>query len=295
MKIVHSFWSKPLLKNDTGDIYSKVNGGWRAQQYYYYSWALSCLKFREFYDKVELVTDEYGYDLLIKKLNLPYTSVKVELDKLNHYPDVLWAIGKLYAYSIQDEPFIHADGDVFIWKPFEKRMEEADLIAQHEEVNEQHYTYAYDLLTNQNFNLPEVLKNDYLSSQKTINASNAGIIGGKNYQFFKEYVREAFNFIASNLDKSTKNIIGSSYAILYEQYLYNCIARKQNQKIEYLFSQKEINEITLSRFINKYSEKPYVHVLSQQKRVIEYCKDLEELMKYEYPAYYENINHITNM
>ncbi len=79
------------------------------------SWTLSCLNLRKFYENVELVTDEVGYRYLIEKLKLPYSSVRVELDCINTYPSSLWAIGKLYTYGIQNEPFIHVDGDVYIW------------------------------------------------------------------------------------------------------------------------------------------------------------------------------------
>lgn len=40
------------------------------------SWALSCLQLKQSYDKVELVTDSEGAELLINKLHLPYTSCK---------------------------------------------------------------------------------------------------------------------------------------------------------------------------------------------------------------------------
>lgn len=46
---------------------------------------------------------------------------------------------KYLAYSNQKEPFIHIDGDVFIWKPFSKEIETADLIAQNKEVGTKYY------------------------------------------------------------------------------------------------------------------------------------------------------------
>jgi hypothetical protein len=68
MKIVHSFWSKPgqsKIKTEFG----RSDGGWLDRKYYYMSWALSCLLFRKLYDKVELVTDKAGEDLLVQKLD----------------------------------------------------------------------------------------------------------------------------------------------------------------------------------------------------------------------------------
>src|ERR1700730_5036463 len=126
MKIIQSFWSKPSREISS----DKSMGGWLEKKNNYMSWALSCLQFRSFYDEVELVTDRYGYDLLINQLELPYTNVKIVLDDLNDFHSDLWALGKIYAYSLQDEPFIHADGDIYIWEKFSDKIENAELVAQ---------------------------------------------------------------------------------------------------------------------------------------------------------------------
>lgn len=73
------------------------------------SWALSCLKFKEIYNEIELVTDINGKHLLYDILELPYTNVVTKLDDLNDYNHNLWALGKLYAYKLQQEPFIHVE------------------------------------------------------------------------------------------------------------------------------------------------------------------------------------------
>jgi len=54
MKIVQSFWSKPMLMNDNSDAIFRSNGGWTDRIYFYMSWALSCLKFKEIYNEIEL-------------------------------------------------------------------------------------------------------------------------------------------------------------------------------------------------------------------------------------------------
>lgn len=115
MKIVQSFWSKPMLMNDNSDAIFRSNGGWTDRIYFYMSWALSCLKFKEIYNEIELVTDINGKHLLYDILELPYTNVVTKLDDLNDYNHNLWALGKLYAYKLQQEPFIHVDSDVFAW------------------------------------------------------------------------------------------------------------------------------------------------------------------------------------
>src|ERR1035437_7473627 len=138
MKIVQSFWSKPFLSKNT-NIFDRAKGGGISEKMFYMSTALSCLMLRKFYDDVTLITDEFGKHMLIDVLGLPYTNVIVELDKINHYDENFWALGKIYAYSIQDKPFLHVDSDVFIWKLFDESLLKKDVIFQNYEENVYYY------------------------------------------------------------------------------------------------------------------------------------------------------------
>ena len=101
-RIVQSYWSKAYQNTP--------NSGWAFRESHYMSWALSCLQLKQFYDEIELVTDSEGADLLINKLHLPYTSCLTILDKLKNENPAIWALGKIAAYEVQQEPFIHVDG-----------------------------------------------------------------------------------------------------------------------------------------------------------------------------------------
>jgi hypothetical protein len=287
MKIVHSYWSKPGLANK--NAIDKNHGGWLHKKYYYFSWALSCLKFKEIYGNIELVTDKPGYALLVEKLKLPYTSIKVELDILNDYHEKLWAIGKLHAYRIQEEPFLHVDGDVFIWDRFGKSIETASLAAQHREADYAHYKDAYNDL-NSYFNyIPEIITDDYQKYGK-IDASNAGVFGGSDLDFFQEYVKEAFDFIQRNKTSlENEKVFGSRFAIMYEQYLFSCMARKKQLKINYLFPDNSIDYKQLSDFKNKYTSTKYTHIIDVRKKLNSYCFELENVLRAEYPGYYYKI------
>ncbi|MGB5821926.1 MAG: DUF6734 family protein [Saonia sp.] len=285
MKIVHSFWSKPSLNRDAK--LEKSNGGWRHPKYYYMSWALSCLSFKKCYGEIELVTDLEGKKMLIDQLELPYTSVKVELDLLNNYPVQLWAIGKLYTYGIQDTPFIHVDNDIYIWKKFGNRIENASLVAQHTD-KEEHYSMALERLKHYNIKIPSLLTEDY-QNHKEFNCSNVGIIGGTNYPFFKEYVHKAFQFVDGNLDNITDTLMGSTYALVYEQYLFSAMARKKRIEVQHLFEGKEEDIMDLTTFMNKYNQSKYVHLLANKKQFFGRCRELEQQLILEYPEYHSRI------
>lgn len=287
MKIVHSFWSKPSLNKSS--ILEKSNGGWRNPKYHYMSWALSCLNFVKFYSEVELITDIEGKKMLIDKLKLPYTSVKVVLDCLNKYPEQLWAIGKVYSYSIQEKPFIHADSDVYIWKRFPKEFEKSDIIAQNLD-SDKFYHIALDHLKKHEIIIPKILKED-LKNNKVFNSSNMGIVGGTNFDFFKKYSKTVFDYIDSNLKQVKSTLIGANYAMFYEQYLFSALARKNKIEITHLFQTSKTDIIiNHSSFLNRFGNKKYVHILGNTKQFFENCIELEHNLLYHYPEFHARIS-----
>lgn len=287
MKIVHSFWSKPTFGSSSE--MEKNDGGFRHFKYHWMSWALSCLTFKELYGEIELVTDKKGKHILIDKLKLPYTSVRVELDVLNHYPNQLWAIGKLYAYQLQDKPFVHVDGDVYCWDRLGKDIENAELIGQHLDIDESHYHHSLNHLKGIDFYMPRELEMDF-STNKRFDATNAGILGGNNLDFFQEFVERAFYFINQNLSKVSKINTGGSFAILYEQYLFSVMARNKGLEIKHLLKENEDEIIHLSDFMNRFYPKKFVHLLGESKLVMECCRELELNLSSDYPEWYDRIN-----
>ena len=54
--------------------------------------------------------------MLVDRLKLPYKEVHVVYDDLAVLPHH-WAIAKIKTYTLQEEPFIHVDGDIYIPNP----------------------------------------------------------------------------------------------------------------------------------------------------------------------------------
>lgn len=203
---------------------------------YLNSICFSCLKLRQSYSNVELVTDIAGKELLIDKLELPYSKVYVCLDQFNDLPSLLWAVPKVYAYSIPQETFIHADNDVYIWGRFPKRIEEAKLIAQNLEVGFKFYNDSLEFI-NKNCTALPTFFNKYRADFKKISSINAGIIGGSDVNFINIYVQTFFEFIYSNKKLwNDKNIGNLNF---FEQYLFNTLATENQKKISFL-----VNSVT---------------------------------------------------
>jgi hypothetical protein len=109
-KAVQTFWI-----NDE----KHLHGGWLNTKFHLLGWGLSALSFSKFFQNLELITDALGKDILIDQLQLPYTSVSLAQENFQPANDKIWVLRKIYSYSLQNEPFLHVDGDAFLFSPFD--------------------------------------------------------------------------------------------------------------------------------------------------------------------------------
>ncbi|HEV9035430.1 MAG TPA: DUF6734 family protein [Puia sp.] len=292
MKIIQSFWTLPMLKREAAAPENRFSGGWCEMKYHLMSWAYSCLQLRCFYDEVELITDQAGKELLIDRLQLPYTHVKVVLDNLNGYDPNWWAIGKVYAFGLQDQPFLHVDGDVFIWEPFPERLVKAALVSQHLEYAYPFYKEVLGFLLNRGAYIPK----DILSGaegQTALHAFNGGIIGGNDLAFFKEYVLEAWKFIRQNQAISDAPNAGNLNAF-YEQHLFYCMAARRKIPVEcYTYETDEDRLWDLFKSVQRFGDAPagggYIHLYGEAKKMVRHCEILAERLRQEHQRYYYRV------
>lgn len=277
MKIVQSFWSgnKDCLK----DSY-----GWSSPIYHYASWILSCNQLRKYYDDVILVTDKVGYDILINRLHLPYSDVIVCLDELSKYNSDMWALAKIKAYDTLDEPFIHVDGDVYIWDKFDRCLGNHDLIVQNIETTSDYYRSMWNEIRPSIDILPEIMeKYDQGTSQK---AYNMGIFGGNDISFIKSYCKQAVDFVNQNLEQVNK-LKGINFNIFFEQVLLHELCTRYGKDVAtYINEDIGDNEYQgFADFDNVPEDKTYLHLLGFYKRTpTVYNKMLAYVIKY-YPQY----------
>ena len=285
MKIIQSFWSG----NQT-DFTN--NYGWYNYKYNWLSWILSCHQLVKYHKEVELYTDSFGYDILIRKLQLPYTNVHVVLDVLNGYHKDLWAIAKIKTFQMQDEPFLHVDGDVFVWGSLTDKFKNANLVTQNLEITTDYYNNMWnDILPNLNF-LPLEMAN--YNNNRSNFACNMGIIGGNDINFFKEYTKISTAFVDNNI-RSWSSINGFNFNIFFEQILFYEFAKIKNKKIDFLFEEvSEDNSYKGFGDFQKVPSKTYLHLLGVFKRNATICKAMEVyIMKY-YSESYSKITKLIN-
>lgn len=203
MKVVYSHWSAPRFMSVDHRIIL----------------AVSVLLARQHYDRVEMVTDSKGARLF-EKMQLPFTSVRTDLEGFDVNP-MAWAAGKMQVYAMQEEPFVHIDQDVFLFKPLPKRIMEAPIFAQSHEPRNLY-----------NVTIPRTPKNHLerlVTPDHDWDCYNAGILGGHDLDFIRSYAIKGIEAIRE-LD-----VIDPWTMTIYEQAWFARYARDLGKKVTTLF------------------------------------------------------------
>lgn len=283
MKIAQTLWTakKSLLEHGFG---------WNHPQYHLMSWALSCLSLREHYDNVVFYTDSNGYKILIELLKLPYTDVLVQYDDLQ-CPDIHWAYPKMLTYSLQQEPFIHVDGDVHLPHRLNASIESGGLIVQNIEMGTQYYKNMMDDLLQRGYRMPEFLHKVLM--RDIIPSYNAGFLGGSDLDFIQEYCEIAFQFIEDNdlLDFHSRNL-NVNNNLLFEQTLFAALVEERGKKVTSVLDMTvPDNGYDYRRFCDfyRFDESKFLHLLGGHKRNQRICELLAKTLLNRYPDYYRRI------
>ncbi len=282
MKIVQTFWV-----NDKKDI----RAGWLSIKYHLISWGLSALSYRKFYDTVELITDNIGQEILIHKLALPYTHVSLAQESYKPNIESLWVLRKLHSYALQNEPFIHADGDTFLFRPFDDEILKAPLIAQNFEYNHPYYLQGFEEVNQYCSYLPNYIKSDI---DGNISAVNAGIMGGNNYKFYHTFFKEVDDFVAKN-EEVIHQLEPSCFNIFLEQFLFKKLADLKEIPVAYQLEQPigYPHNYQLDRFWDLPNACDYIHVMNYKKNPT-ICEQMAQRLYIESPELYERIIKVSN-
>jgi len=191
MRAVWSFWSLPFAAYN--------HRTWCTPLHHLLGWWLSLNSARKHYPETLLVTDSPGKRLLVDQLGLRFVEVSTELDRLSRVDADWWSMGKLVAYSLQTQPFVHIDTDVFLWKPLPKQVAEAPVFAQcRDEFSRLDGFYrprdVEHAFAQESLRLPPEW--EYARSKSAaLTAENCGILGGTQVGFLRYYANAAMELI----------------------------------------------------------------------------------------------------
>ncbi len=289
MKIVQTFWSggrSPL----------EHSYGWLHAEYNLMSWTLSCLSLRKHYDRVELYTDRRGYEVLIEKLHLPYTAVHVVYDDDLCLPQH-WAYAKIKTYSMQTEPFLHVDGDVYIGNPFCEELLHAPLVVQNEEIGTAYYKSMLDAIRK----IPGVKFPDYayaMLDAPCLPSFNMGVFGGNDLAFIKDYCKEAECFLRANRMNdadSPSSLVDSN--VFFEQVLFALytVAKRRNVSKVISVAVRD-NGYASGVFCDVYKlkERSLLHILGGHKQILQICHSVADTLLANHAHYHRNIIGMTS-
>lgn len=285
MRIIQTFWTKNFINNN-------YRGGWLSDESNLMCWALSCLNAKKYYGNIELYTDKIGYEILINQFCLPYDKVHIVFDDndfMSSIPKELWALSKVYTYSLQDEPFIHIDGDFIFWNKIDI---EKNILFQNLEIELDFYQDTYDVFTSKKNNLKGCNFTKCIDKQFSNSAANLGIFGGFEVSFVKQYANDVLDFVNCNIEhkdlfvKESKNM-----NCFLEQYYLYFLCKENDLSFNTIhpdfFSEPEKNKKMFFNVPSEYNS--FNHFLGNSKK-LEIVNDFvkRKLLEY-YPTYYTKI------
>lgn len=278
MKFVQTVWFK---ENKTEINYS---AGWLSLHFHLMSWALSSYQLSQFFSQKCLMTDEIGAELA-QKLHLPYTQIQTDLETVKQQ-NALWVSNKLYTYSVQQQPFIHLDTDAYFFNNIDPQWLSAPLLAQNFEYDHENYCHAYnDVITHCPF-IPDLIKKDQLGR---LTAVNAGVMGGTNWLFFKEFAQ----FVEEFLIRNEAHLAKCHYDhlnVFVEQYLFKQFADAKGIPVSYI-SPKEFGppcDYKMTEFAKLPLDCQYIHITNYKQNPA-VCEQMAQRLWLESPELHERV------
>ena len=272
MRAVWSFWSEPFRRGE--------GSGWLSAYHAYLAWVLSVECARRHYPDTTLVTDDTGEELLVSRLGLKFTRVSLELNQLRDRDPDWWALGKLYAYRMQTEPFVHIDADAFLWKPLPAELESAAVFAQSPEPfdpDDDHF-YPARAVERSVAWLPEEWR-WYTAGRGDRTASCCGILGGTRVDLIAQYADLGIRVVEDDRNARGCATWGNRGRcnVLIEQMLLNAVVAHRGLRVAPLpgggRSLRPREGVAAG----------YTHLIAAAKRHPELMADLEARVQAEFP------------
>lgn len=214
--------------------------------------------------ETEFVTDQRGARIAAI-LGWPFRKVSTPLedwpaDGLTH----IWALGKLVACALQEQPFVQFDGDVLLFKPLPKRLTRQRLIAQSPDFP--HYYASRDMQEAQGIA-------DFRPGGA---AYNAGLIGGSDVALVRAYAWAGLD-VARKFRGCPLN--GTTTSMIIEQYQLGVFSRRVGVEVGTL--------LPLAPTRKQVAKAGYAHLTGGAKREDKWIAKAEARLTADFPEAYE--------
>lgn len=218
MKYIHSLWSRDLDNIDY--IINNFN-----------NYLLSALLVKKHGHNIELYCDEKSYNFYSL---IPYDKINVINYNDDNISNNYWVWGKIKPQLLINEPYVHIDGDVFLFKDVidKNKFNNSDLVIQSIE-NEKTVGDGYNRFYLEPDNPFVKYKEHRIDWDKYSKiAYNCGVIGFNNIDFKNKYcnkVRDLLKSLTNDVNFSYNHTHGCVH-ILSEQSLLYYMAMEENMK-----------------------------------------------------------------
>lgn len=286
MKFIQTYFSN----YECGNILS-LNSKFHSSEINWLSIAYSCLLLKQQHHDIplHLYGNEAIIELLINKFELPYDQ-GIIIDSIPENRKKYYCWPKIEVYKLQNEPFIHIDNDIFIWEPLPDRLLSASLVAQHKENDSTFYMRILNHLREFNIKLPDVIEK-YITDTYIL-SYNAGLIGGNNVEFFKNYINNIEAFLDSNqsiLDNIPQVFLLN---VVFEQWMYYALTTEKKEAVETYYLETVVDFLLCGTrepllAVNGRASK-YLHLMDY-KRQYSCNRLIVRNMLNEFPVYYNKI------
>jgi hypothetical protein len=252
---------------------------------------------KKHYPKTALFTDSLGAQILLDKLELEFDQISTELDALDNHDPEWWALGKVYTYRAQTEPFLHIDSDVFLWNSLSESMVSAPLLAQ----NPEYFLPGTSWYKPEQFEAAIRRVNGWLPEEWTWYRSQSllqkavccGIFGGNHIDFIRYYSNLAIRLVEHLPNQAAWELLDNATErnILFEQYFLGCCIEYhrnrpdspfKNIDIQYLFS--SLDDALIPENAARVG---FTHLIASAKRKRTIAENLEKRVRRDYPQHYE--------
>jgi hypothetical protein len=244
---------------------------------------------RQHFETIALHTDDAGAALLVRRLGLQFDEVVISLNGLDAADPDWWMQGKLLTYSQQQEPFVHIDSDVYLFKPLPARLTSAPLLAQ----NPEHVGPADPYYDVEACEVAIRARGDghipaewswYRTFVPEQRAACTGIFGGNRLDFIRDYAETVLRILRSPANRRAFDAPGlkSRLVPFFEQYILAACARYHKVEIEYLFN-------SFGHALSAAADSGFTHLMADAKRDARLAARLEQRVARDWPEAYDRL------
>jgi hypothetical protein len=143
--------------------------------------------------------------------------------------------------------------------------------------------------------VPEVLE-EHLC-RESIPSYNAGILGGRDIEFFQQYTSLALELVNNNFQDEKKARASIDFNILFEQILFYSMCHRQKKNVTCYFKEP-IDDNGYTKEFCDFEQVPhrskYLHLIGGHKRNPDACLLMSKVLFLDYPEFFFKITALFN-